>query len=100
MNPSYFAQDGCNILAGSVPGGNVYGYTQGKTAVHEVGHWFGLLHTFQDQSCDPASAGDMIADTPQQSTPTNGCPKGKDSCPASPGLDAVNNYMDYSIDAW
>ncbi|KAI3652968.1 hypothetical protein MP228_002393 [Amoeboaphelidium protococcarum] len=26
-------------------------YTQGKTLVHEVGHWLGLLHTYTD-SCD------------------------------------------------
>lgn len=97
---SSYVQDGCNVLAGSVPGGNVYGYNQGLTAVHEVGHWFGLLHVFQDYSCDPNDAGDMIDDTPQQSTATTGCPKGKDSCPTDPGLDAINNYMDYSTDAW
>lgn len=96
----YYYQDGCNVLAGSLPGGNVYGYNQGLTAVHEVGHWFGLLHTFQDYSCDPADTGDLIADTPQQSTATNGCPVGKDSCPLSPGADAVTNYMDYSSDRW
>lgn len=98
--PQYYLDDGCNILAGSMPGGNVYGYTQGLTAVHEVGHWFGLLHPFQDNTCDPADAGDFIADTPQQSTPTSGCPVGKDSCPGDPGLDAVHNYMDYSTDRW
>lgn len=44
-----YATDGCNVLAGSMPGSPnaVYGYDRGKTAVHEVGHWFGLLHTFQ-----------------------------------------------------
>lgn len=98
--PSYYQQDGCNVLAGSMPGGNVRGYNQGLTSVHEVGHWFGLLHTFQDYTCDPADQGDMIADTPQQSTATNGCPVAKDSCPGDPGLDAVHNYMDYSTDSW
>ena len=46
---SNWATDGCNVLAGSMPGSPVavYGYDRGKTAVHEVGHWFGLLHTFQ-----------------------------------------------------
>ena len=46
-----YATDGCNVLAGSMPrapqGSRVSGYDLGKTAVHEVGHWFGLLHTFQ-----------------------------------------------------
>lgn len=44
-----YATDGCNVLAGSMPKAPVpaYGYSLGKTAVHEVGHWFGLLHTFE-----------------------------------------------------
>ena len=51
-----YATDGCNVLAGSMPrapaGLGVRGYELGKTAVHEVGHWFGLLHTFQvSMSC-------------------------------------------------
>jgi hypothetical protein len=96
--PNY-AMDGCNILAGSMPGGQVVGYNMGKTAVHEVGHWFGLLHIFQDNTCDPTDEGDFIDDTPQQSVATDGCPVGKDSCPSSPGLDAIHNYMDYSTDA-
>ncbi|PFH61143.1 hypothetical protein XA68_18093 [Ophiocordyceps unilateralis] len=66
----------------------------GKTATHEVGHWFGLFHTFDDD-CDPLF-GDFVADTPQSAGPTNGCPVWRDSYPDKPGLDPVHNYMDYS----
>ena len=50
---SNWATDGCNVLASSMPGSPVavYGYNLGRTAVHEVGHWFGLLHTFQGECC-------------------------------------------------
>lgn len=78
----------------------MYQFDEGKTAVHEVGHWFGLLHTFQDQTCASTDRGDYIDDTPQEATPTDGCPVGKDSCPGSPGVDPIGNYMDYSSDAW
>ena len=92
--------DGCNVHAGSMPNGILAYYNQGKTAVHEVGHWFGLLHTFQGSSCDPTDPGDYIEDTPQQSVSTDGCPAGKDSCPELQGLDPIHNFMDYSTDAW
>ena len=98
--PSDYIQDGCNVLAGSMPGGSVYGYNEGKTAVHEVGHWFGLLHTFQGLTCDATLGGDFVDDTPQESVQTSGCPVGKDSCPQDLGLDPINNFMDYSTDAW
>ena len=83
-----------------MPNGPVVGYNLGKTAVHEVGHWFGLLHTFQDNTCDSGDAGDFIDDTPRQSVSTDGCPVGKDSCPDQPGLDPIHNFMDYGTDAW
>ena len=97
-----YATDGCNILAGSMPGSpvSVQGYDQGKTAVHEVGHWFGLLHTFQGNTCAAGDPGDYVDDTPQESVSTSGCPRGKDSCPNSKGVDPISNYMDYSTDAW
>ncbi|KAL8660471.1 MAG: hypothetical protein Q9202_006507 [Teloschistes flavicans] len=98
--PTSYIADGCNVLLASMPGGGMQEYDQGKTAVHEVGHWFGLLHTFQDTTCASSDGGDYIDDTPQEATSTSGCPVGKDSCPASPGVDPVNNYMDYSSDAW
>ncbi|KAL9134880.1 MAG: hypothetical protein Q9175_003932 [Cornicularia normoerica] len=97
-----YATDGCNVLASSMPKAPfpAYGYNLGKTAVHEVGHWFGLLHTFQDNTCATDDPGDYCDDTPQESQSTTGCPRGKDSCPGSSGLDPVSNYMDYSTDAW
>lgn len=75
------------------------GYNKGYTLVHEVGHWLGLFHVFEGNSCDPAMPGDYVDDTPVQSTATTGCPKGKDSCPMQAGEDSLHNFMDYSVDA-
>ncbi|KAH7029566.1 uncharacterized protein B0I36DRAFT_245981 [Microdochium trichocladiopsis] len=95
-----FIQDGCTILHSTVPGGSLDGYNLGHTTTHEVGHWLGLLHVFQGDSCDADNhgGGDLVADTPVQSTMTDGCPAGKDSCPGQPGLDSIHNFMDYSSD--
>jgi hypothetical protein len=101
--PPQIAPDGCIISAATMPGAPagfaLEGYDLGMTLVHEVGHWLGLFHPFEGNSCDASLPGDYIADTPVQSTATQGCPTGKDSCPSDPGLDSVNNYMDYSTDA-
>ncbi|CRG86703.1 Meiotically up-regulated gene 89 protein [Talaromyces islandicus] len=93
-----YIDDGCNILAATMPGGSIPHYNRGGTTVHEVGHWHGLLHVFQGDSCSPSNEGDYIADTPQQSIATEGCPTSQDSCPDSPGLDSIHNFMDYSSD--
>ena len=69
-------------------------YDQGETGTHEVGHWLNLAHTFEGKC---SRAGDGVADTPAERTPTSGCPIGKDTCSA-PGLDPIHNYMDYSFD--
>ena len=84
----------------TLPGsGDPYG--GGNVGTHEVGHVLGLYHTFQggchaDSQC--ASAGDLVCDTPAESSPNNSptCGGNRDSCPTSEGLDPVLNYMDYS----
>ena len=68
----------------------------GRTLTHELGHWLGLYHTFQD-GCN---GGDDISDTPPvASTFTNAnCPTNGNSCSNdNPDLpDMWENYMDYS----
>ncbi|KAL8721247.1 MAG: hypothetical protein Q9225_002024 [Loekoesia sp. 1 TL-2023] len=93
---STYNQDGCDVLADSLPNGSATNFNLGGTAAHEVGHWFGLFHVFQGQAC--SGSGDSVSDTPLQSTATSGCPSSKDSCPSASGLDSIHNYMDYSDD--
>ena len=68
---SVYALDGCNILSSTMPGGTFRQYNEGGTAVHEVGHWNGLLHPFQGNTCEKYDYGDYVADTPQELTSTS-----------------------------
>ena len=122
--PEEYIEDGCNILSSTLPSGSYANYNLGGTTVHESGHWLGLLHTFNGETCSPTDFGDFVADTPQQRVAMSGCPSlPADTCPLSgivpnwvgsegqelnpygpsgyggpEGLDMKENFMDYSSD--
>ena len=76
---------------------NGYGaYNHGRTLAHEVGHYLGLLHTFQDEVCDNTyTTQDLIIDTPPQSAADTGT-EASSTCGVP---SAIENYMNYSQDA-
>ncbi len=67
-------------------------FSEGITGVHEVGHYFGLHHTFENGCSNP---GDEVDDTPYQSQPNYGCPSNNYSCGS---YDDIGNFMDYMDD--
>ncbi|GAA3573355.1 zinc metalloprotease [Microlunatus spumicola] len=89
--------DGVVVLNASLPGGSAKGYSKGDSATHEVGHWLGLFHTFENGCTSP---GDKVDDTPYQADGDNvfSCSTKLDTCRAK-GKDPVHNFMSYGDDA-
>lgn len=99
---------------GTLPGSPRGPYNLGRTLTHEVGHWFGLYHVSEGESCNRKNPGDYVDDTPQQSEGVFGCPSHTRTCAGNVPLirkrfflsskeDAydlvvVANYMDYLDD--
>lgn len=107
INYQAFANNPCYTIAA---------FNLARTAVHEIGHNFGLYHTFQGGCSNldmqqltspgcvlPAPVLALPDDTPGQSASTSGCPAGTaaSGCagfPSPPGKQ-YQNYMDYTDDA-
>ncbi|MGE5106809.1 MAG: choice-of-anchor J domain-containing protein [Sphingobacteriales bacterium] len=98
-------EDGVLISYNTLPGTGVAPYDLGRTTVHEVGHYFRLLHIWGDDfgACSGSDFPDtpLLDDTPNQADATFGCPSGVkiDTCsPVDPGI-LYEDYMDYTDDA-
>jgi len=73
-------------------------FNKGRTATHEVGHYFNLRHIWADTP--DCGGSDMVADTPNAAGPNYGVPKFPHvTCNNGPNGDMFVNYMDYSDDS-
>jgi PKD repeat protein len=79
----------------------------GRTFTHEVGHCFGLFHSFTDQvgcGTNCSNSGDYCCDTPPQYDAYYNCDFNLNSCTNIPNndaygsdvLDQIENYMSYN----
>ena len=92
------SSDGVVMLHSTI-GGRNNGYSvfdQGRTLVHEIGHYLGLLHTFDGGVCSNTyTTQDLIVDTPAQENPDYGT-SASTACGVT---SAIENFMNYSNDS-
>jgi len=97
------AQDGVVLAYQSVGVNPNYApYDLGASATHEIGHYFGLLHTFQggcSGSSNPYAQGDLISDTAKDSTSHSGCTVTPSDCNEAGKFVPIENYMEYTDDS-
>jgi hypothetical protein len=73
-------------------------FNRGRTATHEIGHYFNLRHIWADTP--DCSGSDLVADTPNCAGPNFGIPTFPHvTCNNGPNGDMFVNYMDYTDDA-
>lgn len=78
-------------------------FDKGRTATHEIGHYFGLDHPWGDDNsrCNTSANSDGISDTPATNGPYKGCPSfpaNAKACNATANGSMFMNYMDYVDD--
>jgi len=72
-------------------------FNKGRTATHEVGHYFNLRHIWADTP--DCSGSDNVPDTPNCAGPNFGTPSWPHvTCNNGPNGDMFMNYMDYTDD--
>lgn len=81
--------------------GTVVAGTNGRTTTHEIGHWFGLYHVFNNGcGVDVCTDGDYVCDTPPSNNPNYSCTTINSCNNDFPDVnDQVQNYLDYTNDA-
>ena len=72
-------------------------YNKGRSATHEIGHYFNVRHIWGDTP--DCSGSDLVADTPNAAGPNFGKPSFPTvTCNNGPNGDMFMNYMDYTDD--
>jgi hypothetical protein len=93
------AEQGVVIDYRALPGGIFDQYDNGKTLVHETGHFFNLYHIWGDDN-GTCRGSDFVDDTPPQANSTSTCSSGRvfDNCTSAGDGIMYQNYMDYTGD--
>jgi len=82
--------------------GGGLGWDLGRTLTHEIGHYFGLYHTFQDGCADEPNVPYDVNDTPAQENPSGGVVPATNCAALATGCtigeEVQMNFMDYFDD--